>query len=193
MPTYTVNLSVKGIKTLREKLKAIEKLLTDKKLYEYIAEKCMKELNEITLEKLTTVDEENIDTSYYASRHQYKIEGNTIYIYNDSTIDISSKNMSEVTKAKYPAQLSLAKIVEYGIGYTGANFTVIPEGTALPSDNWEYDVNNHGYKGWYYTDENGEVIWTNGFEGRLIYHELVSRIKRNASKWISEYIGKNIK
>lgn len=193
MPTYTVNLSVKGIKTLREKLKAIEKLLTDKKIYEYIAEKCMKELNEITLEKLTTVDEENIDTSYYASRHQYKIEGNTIYIYNDSTIDISSKNMSEVTKAKYPAQLSLAKIVEYGIGYTGANFTVIPEGTALPSDNWEYDVNNHGYKGWYYTDENGEVIWTNGFEGRLIYHELVSRIKRNASKWISEYIGKNIK
>ena len=193
MPTYTVNLSIKGIKTLREKLKAIEKLLTDKKIYEYIAEKCMKELNEITLEKLTTVDEENIDTSYYASRHQYKIEGNIIYIYNDSTIDISSKNMSEVTKAKYPAQLSLAKIVEYGIGYTGANFTVIPEGTALPSDNWEYDVNNHGYKGWYYTDENGEVIWTNGFEGRLIYHELVSRIKRNASKWISEYIGKNIK
>lgn len=193
MPTYTVNLSIKGIKTLREKLKAIEKLLTDKKIYEYIAEKCMKELNEITLEKLTTVDEENIDTSYYASRHQYKIEGNIIYIYNDSTIDISSKNMSEVTKAKYPAQLSLAKIVEYGIGYTGANFTVIPEGTALPSDNWEYDVNNHGYKGWYYTDENGEVIWTNGFEGRLIYHELVSRIKRNASKWILEYIGKNIK
>lgn len=193
MPTYTVNLSIKGIKTLREKLKSIEKLLNDKKIYEYIAEKCMKELNEITLEKLTTVDEENIDTSYYASRHQYKIEGNIIYIYNDSTIDISSKNMSEVTKAKYPAQLSLAKIVEYGIGYTGANFTVIPEGTALPSDNWEYDVNNHGYKGWYYTDENGEVIWTNGFEGRLIYHELVSRIKRNASKWISEYIGKNIK
>lgn len=193
MSTYTVNLSVKGMKDLKNYFEQIRKLLTDKRLYNFIANKCMEELNEITLERLTTIDEESIDTSYYASRHQFRIEGDIIYIFNDSTIDIASKNMSEVTKAKYPAQLSLAKIVEYGIGYTGANFTVIPEGTALPSDDWEYDVNNHGYKGWYYTDESGNIIWTNGFEGRLIYHELVSRIKRNASKWIKEYLDKNIK
>ena len=194
MATYTVNLSVKGMKDLKNYFEKIRKLLTGKRIYNYIAKKCMEELNQITLERLSSTDtKKDVNESYYASRHQYRIEGDTIYIFNDSTIDIASKNMSETTKAKYPAQLSLAKIVEYGIGYTGANFTVVPEGSELPSDDWKYDVNNHGYRGWYYTDENGEVVWTNGYEGKLIFHELVIRIKKNASTWIKDYIEKNIK
>lgn len=193
MATYTVKFSVAGFKKLDGKLAQIEEILSSKELYEYIAERCMKALNEITLQKLSSYGKENIDTSYYASRHQYKIEGSTIYIFNDSKIDISSKNMSETTKAKYPAQLSLAKIVEYGIGYTGANFTVVPEGSPLRNDEWEYDVNNHGYRGWYYTDENGNIIWTNGFVGRLIFNELAIRVKKNARRWITEYVRSKIK
>ena len=193
MPTYSVKFSVAGFKNLDDKLAQIEEILSSKELYEYIAEKCMKALNEITLEKLSSYDKENIDTSYYASRHQYKIEGSTIYIFNDSMIDISSKNMRETTKAKYPAQLSLAKIVEYGIGYTGANFTVVPEGSPIRNDEWEYDVNNHGYRGWYYTDENGNIIWTNGFAGRLIFNDLAIRVKKNVRRWITEYVRSKIK
>ena len=193
MATYTVKFSVAGFKKLEGKLAQIEEILSSKELYEYIAERCMKALNEITLQKLSSYGKENIDTSYYASRHQYKIEGSTIYIFNDSKIDISSKNMSETTKSKYPAQLSLAKIVEYGIGYTGANFTVVPEGSPLRNDEWEYDVNNHGYRGWYYTDENGNIIWTNGFAGRLIFNELAIRVKKNARRWITEYVRSKIK
>ena len=188
MPTYTVNFSVNGFKKIGNKLDQLEKILTSKEIYKYIAEKCMKTLNEITAEKLSSYGKENIDTSYYASRHQYKIEGSTIYIFNDSKIDISSKNMSETTKSKYPAQLSLAKIVEYGIGYTGANFTVVPEGSPLRNDEWEYDINNHGYRGWYYTNENGEVVWTNGFAGRLIFNDLAIRVKKNARRWVTEYV-----
>lgn len=193
MPTYTVNFSVSGFKKMGNKLDQLEKILTSKEIYEYIAEKCMKILNEITIERLSTYSKEDIDTSYYASRHQYKIEGSTIYIFNDSKIDISSKNMSEITKAKYPAQLSLAKIVEYGIGYTGANFTLTPDGSPLPNDNWEYDINNHGSKGWYYTDEKGEVVWTNGFAGRLIFNELAVKVKKNARRWVTEYVRSKIK
>lgn len=193
MPTYSVKFSVADFKNLDDKLAQIEEILSSKELYEYIAEKCMKALNEITLEKLSSYDKENIDTSYYASRHQYKIEGSTIYIFNDSMIDISSKNMRETTKAKYPAQLSLAKIVEYGIGYTGANFTVVPEGSPIRNDEWEYDVNNHGYRGWYYTDENGNIIWTNGFAGRLIFNDLAIRVKKNVRRWITEYVRSKIK
>lgn len=193
MATYSFKFSPKGIKEMYNFLDNIEKMLTSKELYEFIAKKCIEELNEISAERLSTYDKENIDLSYYVSRHQYKIEGDKIIIFNDSTIDISSKNMSETTKAKYPAQLSLAKIVEYGIGYTGANFTVVPSDSILPNDDWAYDVNNHGFKGWYYIDDNGEVVWTNGFEGRLIFNELVNRIKQNAGKWVNEYIKKNIK
>ena len=84
MATYTVKFSVAGFKKLDGKLAQIEEILSSKELYEYIAERCMKALNEITLQKLSSYGKENIDTSYYASRHQYKIEGSTIYIFNDS-------------------------------------------------------------------------------------------------------------
>ena len=101
MATYTVNLSVKGMKDLKNYFGKTRKLLTGKRIYNYIAKKCMEELNQITLERLTSIDtKKDINESYYASRHQYRIEGDTIYIFNDSTIDIASKNMSETTKAK---------------------------------------------------------------------------------------------
>ena len=90
--------------------------------------------------------------------------------------------MKETTKANYPAQLSLAKIVEYGIGYTGMR----TDQTEV--EDWEYDVNNHGYRGWYYEDSNGQIHWTNGFEGRLIFLNLKKAILNNIEKWINEYI-----
>ena len=106
-----------------------------------------------------------------------KIEDDTIILYNNSKIDISSKNMKETTKANYPAQLSLAKIVEYGIGYTGDLKTDKTE-----VEDWEYDV-----------DDSGQTVWTNGFEGRLIYYKLQNNIKQNIGKWIKEYVELKLK
>lgn len=185
---YNIYLSESSLNAFQKRLNNLEQILLSKDFKEYIGKKCMEALKQITTTKLTSYNEENIDTSYYASRNQMKIEGDTIILFNDSMIDISTKNMKETTKANYPAQLSLAKIVEYGIGYTGSISTDQTE-----VEDWEYDVNNHGYKGWYYTDDNGEVHWTNGFEGRLIFLELKNTIMKNASKWISEYIDIKLK
>lgn len=180
---YEIEFSPNGIEELQRLLKYINTTITSEEFLEYIGNKCQKELEKICVQKLTTLSKENIDKSEYMNSNHLKIEKDTIYLYNDSKIDISSKNMKETTKANYPAQLSLAKIVEYGIGYTGSINTDKSE-----VDDWEYDVNNHGYKGWYYIDDNGQTIWTNGFEGRLIFYNLKRSIKENIKKWVKEYI-----
>ena len=182
MKLYEVDLSEEGITEIENKLKRIDTLITDEALLKYVGNKAMTELKKICSQKLTSYDDKSIDTSYYANSNHLEIDNDTIYIYNDSTIDIASKNMKETTKANYPAQLSLAKIVEYGIGYTGMR----TDQTEV--EDWEYDVNNHGYRGWYYEDSNGQIHWTNGFEGRLIFLNLKKAILNNIENWINEYI-----
>lgn len=185
---YEIDFSVNGIQKMQDMLSSINTLLTDKKLMEYIGEKCKRELEKICLQRLTTVNDDNLDKSNYMNSNHLEIKDDTIYLYNNSRIDISSKNMKETTKANYPAQLSLAKIVEYGIGYTGSINT---DQTNI--EDWEYDINNHGYKGWYYTNDNGQVVWTNGFEGRLIFYNLKLNIQENITKWIKDYIEMKLK
>ena len=92
--------------------------------------------------------------------------------------------MSEETKANYPGMtLSLAKLVEYGMGYTGLTSTPNQEEV----EDWEYDVNNHGYTGWYYYDNDGERYWTNGFAGRMVFYQLKQHTEQKIFDWIAEY------
>ena len=186
---YNFELSKKDINRLQKFYESIPKLLESEKFKEYIAEKAEEGLKFIQKTSLTTINsDEDIDLSNYMNSNHTKIEGDTIYLYNDAVIDIDSKNMSQTTKDRYPAQLSLAKIVEYGIGYTGANFT---DATGEVED-WEYDKNHHGYKGWYYKDENDVIHWTNGFAGRMIFFKLKEYVKVNIEKWIIDYLNKEL-
>jgi hypothetical protein len=186
---FEVKISSTGYDTLIKELEVIEESLTSPEFMEFIGNKAMKLLQEITLENLSYATQEELDTSYYYSEHKLKIEGNKIILYNNSEVNIETKNMSEETKAHYIGGLSLAKIVEYGIGYTGAiNTEILPD-----SGEWAYDVNNHGYKGWYFKDWQGNVFWTNGFEGKLIFYKLKQQIEVKISSWIKEYIDRKTK
>lgn len=186
---YEFELSVKGLSELQKLVKNISDIISSDRFKEYISKRLEESLIFIQKASLTTINtDEDLELSNYMNSNHLKIEGDTIYIYNDAVIDLSNKNMSETTKERYPAQLSLAKIVEYGIGYTGGAFTEHQEEV----EDWEYDVNNHGYKGWYYRDNGGTLHWTNGFAGRMIFFKLKEYIKVNINKWIIDYINKEL-
>ena len=183
---YVVDMSVTGLDETQKYLNRFKKLITDKAFRQFIADKCEKELYNICLLNLN-IDEEQVKNSNYMNSMHTEIDKDYIYIYNDSEIDVQNKPyMEETTKANYPAKLSLAKIVEYGIGYTGQLRTP----NVIELEDWEYDVNNHGYKGWYYKDSNGNKCWTNGFQGRLIFYKLKEYIEQNIAEWVYEYIDK---
>lgn len=187
MKTYVVDLSAKGVEQIEEIFDKLERLVDDENLYTYIGNKCYDALNEISAKKLSTVNTgEDIEASVYLKAHVMEISDGTIYLYNNSVIDTSEKNISSEKRLNYPLQLSLAKIVEYGIGYTGSI------NSNSEADNWEYDVNKHGVQGWTYMDNNGVFHWTNGFAGRYIFLELKHYIEKNVAKWIAEYIEKKL-
>lgn len=195
MKTYTLNISLSksGISKYKKLNYQINKILNSKELREYLGDKCYKALQKIQGEKLTFEGgiEEMILSEYLLSNHlEIDYDKDIIYVYNDAKIDVANANsfFNETTKENYPAQLSLAKMVEYGVGIVGS-FTPHQEVV----ENWGYDLNGHGDKGWYYKDANGKARWTKGYEGRLVFYSLVQYIKENVSAWITEYLIDNIR
>ena len=185
---YYYNLNRDGFRKLKKDLKSISKSIRSQKFRKFIADKLMNELTQIQRQSLTTVNSEleEMLSNYMTSNHVLigGKDDETILIYNDAMIDVSQKNMSEETKANYPGMtLSLAKLVEYGMGYTGLTSTPNQEEV----EDWEYDVNNHGYRGWYYYGDDGERYWTNGFAGRMIFYQLKQRTEEKIFDWIAEY------
>lgn len=182
-----VPLTVNNLKLISKDINKVIKALESPKLMKFFEKKLLDLIKEISIEKIQTLSEDTLDTSTYMKGFGSEIKGDTIYIYNNSIIDMTDPNVTKRFKDKsklenYPLQLSLAKIVEYGVGIEGAN---------TPQDsvgNWEYDVNNHGMEGWYYQDGNGTYHWTRGYEGKLIFHTFETRVKENANKWFDEYL-----
>lgn len=171
------------------------RLLSSVGFKNYVKDKCLEAIKKIASEQLSTINtQEDIDNSLYMSSMEAHVENDYIIISNNSEIDISQKIANGQLKAtaleSYPTALSLAKIVEYGIGYTGLTNT--PQ---LGQDigDWEYDVNSHGYKGWYYTNDSGQTFWTNGFEGRLVFLRLLHWVNDNIGYLVNDYLLKNIK
>lgn len=64
--------------------------------------------------------------------------------------------------------------VEFGTGIVGAK-------SPHPTMPWEYDVNGHGEKGWYYYDtERGRIRFTKGMPSRPFMYETGAELERKA-------------
>lgn len=177
--TYEYNLSEKDIKALSNKIKELKKVLSGNEFVYYLSQKCYETLIKVTTDKLNS-DDDGMYFHSYRNSHQVQVDENDIYLWNETMVDLSF--VSEETRANYPNGLSLAKIVEYGTGIVGAS----SEASKFAKD-WQYDVNNHGNKGWFYEDSTGTLHWSKGIQGRLIFYETKRRIEENVEKWITDY------
>ena len=77
-----------------------------------------------------------------------------------------------------------AAYVEFGTGVVGSQ-SPHPD----PQD-WQYDVNNHGDKGWvYYDDYSGKFRWTKGFKSRPFMYNTARQLERDCKKIAEEVFG----
>ena len=190
MKTYEVDiLDAAQLSDYADALLRISKALDSKEFREFLLAKIKATMDNICDANFPIENENASMQTEYMSKMDYKIdyEEDCIIVSNNSVINIDEKDMKATTKARYPAQLSLAKIVEYGIGYSGSNSPYKSQ-----VEDWEYDVRNHGSNGWYYKDEGGNIVWTDGFQGRFIFFKLVENVKEYIGDWIEEYIEKYI-
>ena len=174
-------IKINGIDECLETLSSVKKIMKNYEFMEYIAKKSKETLDRITSQNSSGHKE---DTGKYAQNHEVEVYQEEIILFNNTKADLS--HLSESTRANYPDGFSIAKAVEYGTGIVGRD----SQGSSQAED-WAYDVNNHGDKGWFY-EKNGKIYWTKGMEGKLIYYKTKEEIEKNVGKWISEYIDENL-
>ena len=186
MKTYKIDLSLKGIKGLEDAIDNIDKLLDEDAFMPYLEEGCKDIYLGMCEMNLPIANEPDIQEKYMAG-FQHEIDDNSVILSNDSSITISEVDMSPEKKQKYPPELSLAKIVEYGIGYSAQDSQYKGQ-----IEDWQLDVNNHGAKGWYFKDGNGNIIWTDGFEGKFIFYKTKENIMQNADLILQKYVDNRL-
>ena len=180
MITYKVNLE--NYSEVAKVIQEINDSLQSEEFKHFLLEKCKQELDAIIRQKL--VDVESDIMQIYPDGNSTKIGSDYIELFNNSMVDLS--NLGEKALQNYTSGLSMAKLVEFGTGVVGA----ASEASSYAED-WEYDVNSHGNKGWYY-QKDGMIYWSRGMEGKLIYHTLQLKIEEKISGWIEEYLQDKI-
>lgn len=162
--------------------------LQNEAFYKYIGGILERQFYLIAHRELASIaEQEDFDSSTYINSFHLEIKDNVVRIYNDAMVDLSDKTISDEKRVNYD-ELSLASIVEYGIGYQGS-FT---QTTTQSEDNWVYDVNNHGIRGWYYKKD-GQWRFSNGYEGKLIFYKILTYFRENMVEIIGDYLKNNLR
>lgn len=175
-------------------LREIYKALASQDFINYLSNHLFEVLKTIATERVSTISIKDLDNSSsemsnYLGSMKMSINGNTISLFNDSKIILDEKQLKPSTRARYSNELSLAHIIEFGIGYIGGSSSAADKQYLL-NESWEYDVRNHGSKGWYYKDKNGNIVWTQGLEGRQVFIGLIEYIQENIGNIITNYLNK---
>lgn len=163
-------------------------LLQNQKFYNHIGNLLTQKFNELCFSEINSIaSQESFDTSDYKNGFHLEIKDNVIRIYNDALVDLNKTGLSDEQKAIY-GELSLASIVEYGIGAIGMNTQI----TTQNEDGWQYDVKNHGMSGWGYKID-GIQYWSRGYEGKLIFYKIAKYLEDNIENIIENYLKENLK
>ena len=179
MATKVINLlDALDVQTLEKDLDKIAKTFSKKEFRKFIGDKCIKELRKISDEQLAGIDENDIAFSElikYKMLHQMEV-GEDYVLFNDTMADLSHLNPE--TASKYPDGLSMAKLIEYGMGING-----------ISQDDWQTQMNpNRDYsKKWAYR-RYGNLYMSLGIEGKMIYDKLEKIVYRDFETWVDEWL-----
>ena len=147
--------------------RAIQELNEYKKLFKLKCDLLVKTLTEYGVE-IAKMEVKKLD-AIYTGELQNSIEG----FFPSSNVGIIR------------AGATYAVYVEFGTGVVG-------KGSPHPDpQGYQYDVNNHGYKGWvYYDEDSGTFKWTQGYKSRPFMYNTAKQLERECIKIAKEVFGK---
>lgn len=95
----------------------LKNAIASPKFMEFLAEKCIMELSRISNERLGGIKEDDVtyaEVDKYRSNHKVQISDKSVRISNGTMADLS--HLSDRTLNNYPDGISIAQLIEFGMG-----------------------------------------------------------------------------
>lgn len=166
-----LKITIHGLDRVIQKLENYEKIVTSPQLFEYLAKKSIRLINEEATKKLQY-------SNNYVAHNKYELINNGVIIYND---------VQNVNGMHY------SLIIEYGSGVKAEGEHIGTTSAFQNSGNtfWyvraeEVDLSQYGYATTTYNDT--ELYRVYGQEPKHIYTDAKAKIRKNINKWLNEYI-----
>lgn len=189
---YTFNASrVLNQNEFVEELETLKEVFKTKSFRSYIADKCIELVREICNEN-TYWDEHSVWTNKlqeYKNGHKVDIGNDYVLIFNDTNYSQDELWwLSPQTRDNYIDGLSVAYLIEYGMGINGSE-----------AEDWQVNMPS-AYKRqsgdtWvgYNPDNYPEATFYHSQEGKFIYLKLQTGVEERFEDWVDEYLGKVLK
>lgn len=185
MANYVYDLMKSGdFKKLEEDLLDIHKIFETNEFKEFVANKCLKELDLMSSSLLSNISEANVPADKleeYKNNHKKEIGKDYIEISNDTTLTQAEMVwVSEKTRERYKDGISIAYIIEYGVGIIGSE-----------DDDWATNVpspSKHADGSWSFRKNDNLYLNVDGFNGKFIYQRLLDIVEDKFEDWVYEYI-----
>lgn len=189
---YTFNASrVLNQNEFVEELETLKEVFKTKSFRSYIADKCIELVREICNEN-TYWDEHSVWTNKlqeYKNGHKVDIGNDYVLIFNDTNYSQDELWwLSPQTRDNYIDGLSVAYLIEYGMGINGSE-----------AEDWQVNMPS-AYKRqsgdtWvgYNPDNYPEATFYHSQEGKFIYLKLQTGVEERFEGWVDEYLGKVLK
>lgn len=162
MPKYTIKLNPKDIGRVIKDIEKYKRELTEK------VNLLIEELTDYGVQVAKAQVREL--GAWYTGELESSIEG-----YFSPSVGVG------IIKAGAP----YAIYVEFGTGIVGKS-------QPHPSpDNWRYDINNHGDRGWWYFNDNtGRMQWTKGMPSRPFMFNTARKLEEDCKEIAREVFGR---
>lgn len=189
---YTFNASrVLNQNEFVEELETLKEVFKTKSFRSYIADKCIELVREICNEN-TYWEEHSVWTNKlqeYKNGHKVDIGNDYVLIFNDTNYSQDELWwLSPQTRDNYIDGLSVAYLIEYGMGINGSE-----------AEDWQVNMPS-AYKRqsgdtWvgYNPDNYPEATFYHSQEGKFIYLKLQTGVEERFEGWVDEYLGKVLK
>lgn len=189
---FKINTTIQGLDKLQKEINRLEKLIKTENninlLNQKLAIKMLEIVNEVANNRIMLLSSTNEEEkSKYLNNNKYRIEGNTIVLYNDLCI------LSPKSKVSGSYLFCVALAFEYGTGVIGKQNPKLGA--------WQYDINSEKNRaivddekldGWWIpiekvgkveplaTSKSGKSVVVQGYEGVEIYRfareEIIKRL-----------------
>lgn len=169
-------IEIQGTKQAIDKINAIEKITQSQDIKIYLAKKMIDVINRLSQERLSYNDN-------YIKHNQYKINEDSIEIYNDVQNESNQyySLILEYGSGLYAEKEHIGQTETFNA--TGYMYWYVPEDEAPNLFEYPYER---------IETENGVFYKVYGQTPKHIYEDSAKIIERNVARWIKEYMKKEL-